>query len=435
MQRVSFPNSWRRLIVLLFFALLLASCRNNADTAGPQVLSTLPQGWTPMTTERSGLLNRGGATLWTQINIDNDLPIEYLLYFTYDNGQVGAIIYDQQAGATGTNSPTPIPAPNQPAGQYVSYQVEPSFWKRSDAPDTVGFIAPPNTTVGALRIEQVQRYPAGDPGQAGPANPDPGEDVPSTNELIIYGGTTVISVLWWRNTFNGYGIAQMQATGGLLPPAQPAGDVLRPLDQVVGETPLSGLLARSVLCSETRFTRTNTGEPPDIVQPVYQSAVRYVESSGGIVFCDGAPAYPYYPEGVVLAYLRPAPAGATTAVAPSPTLLWSGLGEAQAAVLADTVDLNGPSIAGSPPLIVRDLKARPSIPQPEDFRSTGGGTVTTNVCAEVVTEDGSTMRRLLFDLVYEGVQESGGVILPERFAIANITDITNVFVNCALIIP
>jgi len=435
MQRVSFPSGWWRLIVLLAFASLLLSCRNAADTQGPQVLSTMPQGWTPLITERSGLFNRGGTTAWTQINIDNDLTPEYLLYFAYDNGQVGAIIYDQQAGATASNSPTPIPAPNQPAGQYVSYQVEPSFWTRSDAPDTVGFIAPPNTPVSALRIEQVQRFGAGDSSQAGTANPDPGENVPATNELILYGGPTVITVLWWRNAFNGYGVAQMQASGGLLPQARAAGDVLRPLEQVVGETPLSGLLARSVLCSETRFTRTNTGEPADIVQPVYQSAVRYVESSGGIVFCDGAPASPYYPEGVVLAYLRPAPAGATEAVAPSPALLWSGLDPTQQATLAAGVDLNGPDVAGSPPLIVRDLRARASIPLPADFRSTAGGSITTNVCAEVVSEDGLTLRRLLFDLVYEPVQESGGLILPERFGIARITDITNVFVNCALIIP
>jgi hypothetical protein len=436
MQRVSFPRRLWFLIVLFSFASLLASCRNTAaDTQGPQVLSTMPQGWTPMTTERGGLFSRGGTTVWTQINIDNDLATEYLLYFTYDNEQVGAIIYDQQAGATGANSPTPIPAPNQPAGQYVSYQVEPSFWTRSDAPDTVGLIAPPNTAVGNLRVEQVQRYPAGEPGQAGTANPDPGENVPPTNELIIYGGPTVISVLWWRNTFNGYGIAQMQATGGLEPQGRVAGDIPRPLEQVIGETPLNGLLARSVLCRETRFTRTDTGEPEDIVQPVYQNAVRYVESDGGIVFCNGAPASPYYPEGVVLAYLRPEPAGATESVAPSPSLLWSGLDDAQRSALAAGIDLNGPSVAGTPPLVVRDLRARASIPLPADFRTTASGSITTNVCAEVVSEDGLTLRRLLFDLVYEPVQESGGVILPERFSIARITDITDVFVNCALIIP
>jgi hypothetical protein len=57
------------------------------------------------------------------------------------------------------------------------------------------------------------------------------------------------------------------------------------------------------------------------------------------------------------------------------------------------------------------------------------------VCADVVTEDGLILRRLLFDLVYVPVQESGGVITAEHFAIANIVDITNVFVNCAQIIP
>jgi hypothetical protein len=425
MQRVTFPTAGWYALLLAAFALLLGGCFNfNAGAAaqGPQVLTALPQGWEPLTAERGGLLSRDTGPLWTEINIDDDLTPEYLLYFRYDNGQVGAIIYDQQSGAAAASSATPLPAPNQPAGQYIPYQVEPSFWTRSDFPDTVGFVAPPNTPVSQLRIEQVQR-----PESAG------GENVPPNNELIIYGGSTVISVLWWRNAFNGYGIAQMEAAGGLLPDAR-TGDVLRPLARVVGQTPLSGLLARSVLCNEVRFARTNTGEPADIVQPVYQAAVRYVESSGGIVFCQGAPSSPYYPEGVVLAYLRAAPAGATEAGAPPSNLLWSKLDATQTARLAALVDLNGPEVAGAPPLVVRDLRTRPSVPLPADFRSSGGS-ITTNVCAEVVTEDGLTLRRLLFDLVYEPLQESGGTVAGERFAISNIADITGVFVNCALIIP
>ena len=219
-----------------------------------------------MITGRGSIFSRPSEA-WTQINIDNDLVPEYLLYFTYDNGQVGAIIYDQQTGAAAANSPTPIPAPNQPASQYVSYQVEPSFWTRSDAPDTVGFVAPPGTTIDLLRIEQVQRFAAGDPTQAGTANPEPGENVPSTNELIIYGGPTVISVLWWRNAFNGYGIAQMEAPGGLQPEVTEA-DALRPLRQVIGTTPLTNVLRRSVLCLEARFTRASASDPADVMQPV-----------------------------------------------------------------------------------------------------------------------------------------------------------------------
>lgn len=434
MLRAAFPKSLSCLLPLISLALLLGGCSNRTTTSGPQVLSTLPKGWDAMTTGRNTWFSRAGEA-WNQINIDNDQTPEYLLYFTYDNGQVGAIIYDQQTGAAAANSSTPIPAPNQPASQYVPYQVEPSFWTRSDVPDTVGFVAPPDTTIDQLRIEQVQRFPAGDPGQAGTANPEPVEGAPDTNELIIYGGETVISVLWWRNAFNGYGITQMEASGGLQPEERP-GDVLRPLRQVVGQTPIIGLLGRSVLCNKTIFKRADAGEPQDVVPPVHQSAVRYDQSSGGIVFCAGAPSAPYYPEGVVLAYLRPAPAGATTAGTPSPELLWSGLSDATRAAIAEVLDLNGPDAAGSPPLIVLDLRTRASIPVPADFRSSTGRAITTNVCADVVTDDSQGIRRrLLFDLIYVPVQENGGVVTPERFAISGVSNITNVFTDCSRILP
>ena len=105
---------------------------------------------------------------------------------------------------------------------------------------------------------QVERYPAGDPDMAGTANPDPGGDVPATNEAIIYGGGTVITVLWWRNAYNGYGIAQMAAPGGLTPGPPPAGDVLRPLQKVDGQTPLTGLLGAQRACAAKYTTRAST---------------------------------------------------------------------------------------------------------------------------------------------------------------------------------
>ena len=198
------------LSVLLLALLLLAGCSNTqqpSPTDGPQILTTLPQGWTPVTLGTNTLFNRD-ATNWVPINIDDDLTTEYLLFFTYDNSQVGAIVYDQQTGSTGVVNATPVPAPNQPTGVYIPYQVEPSYWQRSDAPDTVGYVAPPFTANDPLAISvvQVQRYPAGEPNAVGTANPEAGDDVPATNEAIIYGGNTVITVLWWRNTFNGDGI-------------------------------------------------------------------------------------------------------------------------------------------------------------------------------------------------------------------------------------
>ena len=43
----------------------------------------LPEGWEPI---RS----------WTEVNLDGDEAVEYLLLFRYDAGQIGAAIYDSQ---------------------------------------------------------------------------------------------------------------------------------------------------------------------------------------------------------------------------------------------------------------------------------------------------------------------------------------------------
>jgi hypothetical protein len=442
---VFLPVHWP---VLLLALLLLAGCRTAlqpAPTDGPQVLNTLPQGWTPVTFGTDTLFNRN-ATNWIPINIDDDLTTEYLLFFTYDNSQVGAMIYDQQIGSTGVVNVSPVPAPNQPAGAYIPYQVEPSYWQRSDAPDTVGYVAPPNTGPQAISVVEVQRYPDGEPNMAGTANPEPGDEVPLTNEAIIYGGNStyggnsVITVLWWRNSYNGYGIAQMAASGGLTPVAPvppPEEGVLRPLQRVDGLVPLTGLLERSVMCRKIEYMRADAGEPPDVIEPIYQSAVRYVASDGGIVFCYGAPAYPYYPEGVVLAYLRPPPAGApddgVEPADPAQAFLWSDLDEAQRATINDTVALTGTDGASS--LVVRELRAPASVALAPDVRTADGPDITTSVCAEVVSADGTQLKRLLFDLLYEPVQEIGGAVIAERFVITGVTDITDVVLNCALIMP
>ncbi len=427
---------------LLLAVLLLAGCRNSEQSSeGPQVLSTFPQGWTPIALDTSGLFNRN-TSYWASINIDDDPATEYLLYFTYDNNQVGAIIYDQQTGSSGVVNATPVPAPNQPASVYIPYQVEPSYWRRTDAPDTVGYIAPPGTDAESLRLVQVERYPASRSDMAGTANPDPPSDAPPTNEAIIYGGNSVITVLWWRNAFNGYGITQMEAPSGLTPAPPPEGDIQRPLQTVDGLTPLTGLLARSVMCRKTHYTRVDATNPRDVIDPIYQSPVRYAESDRGIVFCMAVPAYPYYPEGVVLAYLNPPPPGeparGQAPVDLSQQYLWSGLNDAQRATINATVALNeSDSTRNAPPIamIVRELRAPASVALPPAVRTADGRSIMTSVCAEIVSGDSTQFKRLLFSLLYEPVQENGTTVVPERFAITAVTDITDVVLNCALVIP
>ncbi len=76
-----------------------------------------------------------------------------------------------------------------------------------------------------------------------------------------------------------------------------------------------------------------------------------------------------------------------------------------------------------------------SVALPPDVRTPNGPPITTSVCAEIVSGDGTQFKRLLFSLLYEPVQENGTTVVPERFAITAVTDITNVVLNCALVIP
>ena len=93
----------RLLPLLLLAVLLLAGCRNSQHytyrwPAGPVYSATrLDPGGRKLPAACSIATRATGRP----INIDDDLTTEYLLYFTYDNGQMGAIIYDQQTGSTG----------------------------------------------------------------------------------------------------------------------------------------------------------------------------------------------------------------------------------------------------------------------------------------------------------------------------------------------
>ena len=276
----------------LGWAACCPACRQRPISDRP--LQRLPAEWT-ITFGRVACWQ--STSVWQEINIDDDLAPEYLLFFTYDNGQVGAMIFDQQTGSTGVVSATPVPAPNQPVGTYIPYRVEPSYWTKSSVTDTVGYVAPPGTTSAAITIDQVQRVPpdANNPaaGQS-TTNYVEGGSLPPNNELIIFGGPNVISVLWWRNAYNGYGITQMYAPGGLVRPLrQGENSDTRPLESVTGLTPEIGVLGRSDICSQLRYVRENAPEPLDVVQPVFQSAVQYTAQDRGPCLLQVSAAVPF----------------------------------------------------------------------------------------------------------------------------------------------
>lgn len=425
-----------QLVTLAILIELLTACFGQSQTTeGPQVLNTLPTGWTPIEMQQGGLFGRRNTSPWHEINIDNDMAVEYLLYFTYDNGQVGAIIYDQQTGDSSAVSPTPVPAPNQPVGNYVAYEVEPSYWVSGDSPDTVGFIAPIGTIASSLVLTQVQRL-SPRTGVAGPASittttTATGTAVPLTNEMIIGGGPEVLSILWWRNTYNGYGITQMYAPGGLIDQVYQDNSSDQPLESAVGLFPEVGYFARSDICRKIMFERADAPETSDLMGTPYQTAVTYTPSKRGLSFCKTAPTFPFYPEGVVLAFLLPPPGDPTTY---RTSLILPGTSDPRLDAWLSLVNLYGPPEPGVTP-VVQDLRARPSMVIPTAARTPGAPNLTTNACAEVALPDGTQVRRLLFDLTNVPPETTETESTPSRWYISNITDITQVVPNCGLLIP
>ena len=128
---------------------------------------------------------------------------------------------------------------------------------------------------------------------------DAGAPVSKVDELIIRGGGSHITFLWWENTIDGYGVAQIHAPWGFsneIPGAELANQT--PLVSAIGSAPMND---RSQLCRKYRFQRQVV--PSTSPRAVYRQPITYIQLPLGIHFCGGIPAHPFYPEGVVLAYL------------------------------------------------------------------------------------------------------------------------------------
>lgn len=460
-------------------ALLLGGCsfgQGGSSSNGPQLLSALPQGWVEMSFGRSGLFSR--TTTWQEINIDGDPEPEYLLFFTFDNGQVGALIYDLQTGPTTVASPAPVPLPNQPVGTYIPYRVEPSYWTGAGS---VGYIAQPNTPSSSITWDQVQRpsgafqrtTPAVDASAAvtGTAAPTttPAKDAPPDNELVIYGGSTVMTAVWWQNPYNGYGVAQVSAPGGLVRAQHMDGKDSEPIQNIVGQFPQSGLLQRSVVCRERLYVREPAPDPA-AGGAVYQSAVQYSPYDRGLAFCAGPPSYPFYPEGVVLGYLRPEnPNDSKQSLKDQQdyrnSLLAPTVTDADRQAFNAMIDLDGPDNQTFPLIVVQDLLTpatisptpppaaaaspevvTPTVPaeMPTDAATAapaatagsdqGSGPITTSVCAQIASTDDLLVKRLLFQLVHVPPQTSNvngtAVTTTDQMKISNLTDVTSVAPTC-----
>ncbi|MEM7534146.1 MAG: hypothetical protein AAF639_18330 [Chloroflexota bacterium] len=261
----------------------------------------LPSDWTP-------------TQDWQPFSIDGDVATEYLVLYTYNQGNlgvhpVGAAIYDSQQDSKMVMGET-VRMPNQPSGLMISYRILPSYWQGTGH----GFIAQSNESttsyyvtrtdaneLGLARAER-EKEPTPEP------TPDEEGNVPifidQYDELIILGGNTRMTVIWWKNAKDGYGVTQVYAPGGLRNLDWSGGEVGQyPIKSLQGFYPRHD---RSMLCEQVSYERT-TDTIDDRSQggeAAWQQSITYQSISRGLTFCHGIPEHPFYPEGVVLAYLN-----------------------------------------------------------------------------------------------------------------------------------
>ena len=292
-------SAWRdgrKYLLLLTLMLLTGGCSSLLRQERPRVpleldfAQVLPEGWEPI---RS----------WTEVNIDGDDAVEYLLLFRYDAGQIGAAIYDSQIASdvVGVVDVSATPAPSatvamapvalQPFGYYKPYRLLPSYWAYTFGGGMgQGFVAPPGQEASVVPVVVTSNGGNGPP-----------------VELVLRGGTTHLTFVWWKNLSEGYGVTQLYAAGGFEGVNWDTwGASPKPIVEIAGLTPLDDYRARSQICRETRYTRRTPADADQARDPSGepQAGIVFDAADEGLRFCqDAIPPHPFYPEGVALAYL------------------------------------------------------------------------------------------------------------------------------------
>ena len=303
------------------------------------------------------------------VNIDGDERPEYLLFFRYGDlggrGPIGAAIFDAQG-------PAPV---EDDAGDEAEQEAE-TAEEANAAPDAELESSDPNLFLQMVGYRLLPRYwelerfepltvPVDDVSLVDPladilventlpqfiASPDVGGDliplpIPDTalyvvegGELLIRGGNTHITSVWWDPVEQDYQIAQAYASGGL----SQASEEWSGLPNESALLAVNGsvrLFDRSWLCRRYRFERRvfpgaapaaaadidveadvdtevnpEADEPDealvevevdaevevnDVGRPVV--AIYYEQRPLGLGFCGAIPRQPFYPEAVALAY-------------------------------------------------------------------------------------------------------------------------------------
>lgn len=401
---------------ILAILLFTAGCSifyNKSDTTLELDFSqTLPAGWEAL-----------GS--WQEVNIDGDDAVEYLLLFTYDQGQVGAVIYDSQispdlvgvADVSATHVPTPtvelVPVPLQPFGYFRPYRLLPSFWSYSYGGEQGhGFVALPQDS-GRVVVTQV------DGGEKVQKQGDSGNDGTferPESELVIRGGDSHLTFVWWRGPVYGYGVTQLAAAGGFRGiDWDQWGQSPSPIEQISGLYPLTDYRARSLLCREILYTRTlsNTLAAPEA--PALP-AIAFSLQDLGLKFClEPVPPHPFYPEGVVMAYLDLAGMDGI-----------SNQEEALVPLLTPGVDPESLDSEAALSLLsqemINDIATYPTVPALPSRVQSGEFLPTTTVCVEAAqVADPQRRRWVLFTLRYQppDLKER----LPDRWTISGATEV------------
>lgn len=287
---------WLR-VAILCLPLLLVQCATlqQEEAAALPLDDALPASWTALRDVQ-------------EVNIDGDGAAEYLLFFTYDalgaapstswffaersipRGPIGAVIYDAQV-ITGTATAERV-SPDKPTNALVPYAILPSYRRAAGQ----GFVAAPTQGEG------VQAYPVSYRSLAQTAST-------AADTLIFFAGgagaDTYLTFAWWQNRADGYGVTQLYAPGGFETALYTTFDWAQwqrnpqPIQTLIAVHPLHD---RNLLCRRIQYqlsgandtTTTSASEAPPI---------HYQRTDLGLHFCAGTPAHPFYPEGVVLAYL------------------------------------------------------------------------------------------------------------------------------------
>jgi hypothetical protein len=300
----------------------LSGCR---ETEGPDLTEIMALNWAPI--GGAGLPFLTSSAPWRQVNIDDNEEPEYLLLYTYgtkdmypandgfdlseaepvSGAPVGAVIYKALESAEYVVGSPFVATPLQPTAAYIPYRIAPSYWP---SPNT-GYVAQYRNPDAIIHTE----YATDSSGLC------PVADVKS-NELAIYDSEKTLTVVWWRNPYEGFGATQLTAPGGfravktngpndaveLKSIAAPIWsiDALYPLTepQNLEDLRVAGGFAdpqRSLLCRVFRYYRESA---TSIQSDDHRIDVTYVDDDLGIQFCRNGEPDPFFPEAVALRFLR-----------------------------------------------------------------------------------------------------------------------------------